>query len=47
MIRAGSSPPRTSSPRAPNPWDHMNRELPKIPEMPPLPDTELFRIRQG
>ena len=28
-------------------WDHMNRELPKIPEMPPLPDTELFRIRQG
>jgi hypothetical protein len=29
------------------PWDHMDPELPKIPEMPPLPDTELFRIRQG
>ena len=28
------------------PWDHMNPDLPKIPEMPPLPDSELFRIRQ-
>ncbi len=27
------------------PWDHMDPELPKIPEMPPLPDTELFRVR--
>jgi hypothetical protein len=28
------------------PWDYMNPDLPKIPEMPPLPDNELFRIRQ-
>ena len=27
------------------PWAHVNPELPKIPEMPPLPDNELFRIR--
>lgn len=29
------------------PWDYMNPELPKIPEMPPLPDNELFRIREA
>ena len=27
------------------PWAHMNPQLPKIPEMPPLPDNELFKVR--
>lgn len=29
------------------PWDHMNPELPKFAELPPLPDSPLFSIQQS
>lgn len=28
------------------PWDHMDSELPKFAELPPLPDSPLFEIRE-
>lgn len=29
------------------PWDHMDPDLPKFAELPPLPDTRLFEIQHA